>query len=124
MKITVTIETDSNDLAAIGAQIAGVVRGPEFVRTLVDAMAPELVWCTYEQARAFTGQGESTFDRWIKVHREPGADGCPALVISHALGKKDPRIRLDSLQSVFNFRAPALPAINGAQLLHTAGDRR
>lgn len=115
----ITIETDEKDVAAVGAQIAAAVRSPEFVRALVDAMAPHLVWCTYQQARAFTGQAESTFDRWLKEHREPAADGCPALVISHALGKKEPRIRLDSLQDVFNFHAPALPAaLNGAQLVH------
>lgn len=113
----ITIDADEDILSAVRAGVTDAVRSPEFIRALVEAMAPELVWCTYEQARSFTNQAESTFDRWLATHRQPGENGCPALIISTALGRKEPRVRLDSLQAVLNFGAPALPPLNGAQLI-------
>ena len=120
----ITIEADEDILSAVRAGVADALRSPEFIRAVVAQMAPELFWCTYEQAREFAHQSESKWDRWVADHRRPGADGCPALIISTGSSAKIPLVRLDSLQAVLNFHAPAVPRLNGAAALEAAATRR
>ena len=94
----ILIDDDPAFLAALRAGIMDAIRSPDFLHALALEVGPTVVWLTTQQTRAITQLAPSTFARWCKRHRGQ-------IVISYALGKKEPRYRYDSVQALMNAAA-------------------
>ena len=75
---------------------------PEFCRVLKEALTPENVWLSHDQAREVVGLKRTAFYAWLK--RRAGK-----LAVSHELGPKEPRIRLSSILALMDARQVCLP---------------